>query len=80
MPFRIVYTKEFLKRYKTLTETEKNQVKNKLVLLSENPKHPSLRTKRIQGTKDLFECSVNMDIRIICPLLLPTAIKGGSEL
>ncbi|MCM1125331.1 MAG: hypothetical protein NC429_02560 [Lachnospiraceae bacterium] len=22
-------------------------------------------TKRIQGTKDLFECSVNMDIRII---------------
>ena len=27
--------------------------------------HPSLRTKRIQGTKDLFECNVNMDIRII---------------
>lgn len=27
--------------------------------------HPSLRTKRIQGTTDLFECSVNMDIRII---------------
>ncbi len=27
--------------------------------------HPSLRTKRIQGIKDLFECSVNMDIRII---------------
>ncbi len=22
-------------------------------------------TKRIQGTKNLFECSVNMDIRII---------------
>ena len=32
---------------------------------AENPMHPSLRTKRIQGTKDLFECSVNMDIRII---------------
>ena len=26
---------------------------------------PSLRTKRIQGTIDLFECSVNMGIRII---------------
>ena len=27
--------------------------------------HPSLRTKRIQGSSYLFECSVNMDIRII---------------
>lgn len=27
--------------------------------------HPSLRTKRIQGIDRLFECSVNMDIRII---------------
>ena len=34
-------------------------------LLAENPFHPSLRTKRIQGATDLFECSVNMDIRII---------------
>jgi len=27
--------------------------------------HPSLRVKKIQGTKNLFECSVNMDICII---------------
>ena len=27
--------------------------------------HPSLRTKRIKGMDNLFECSVNMDIRII---------------
>lgn len=27
--------------------------------------YPSLRTKRIQETTDLFECSVNMDIRIV---------------
>lgn len=37
----------------------------KLNLLAENPFHPSLRTKKIQGTTDLFECSINMDIRII---------------
>jgi len=34
-------------------------------MLAENPKHPFLRCKRIQGTNNLFECSVNMDIRII---------------
>ena len=48
-----------------MTATEKKQVKLKVEILSENPLHPSLRTKRIQGTDDLFECSVNMDIRII---------------
>lgn len=65
MAFRIVYTDSFLKQFKGLTEIEKKQVKNKLLLLSQNPNHPSLRTKRIQGQKELFECSVNMDIRII---------------
>lgn len=44
---------------------QKKLLKSKLELLTENPSHPSLRTKRIQGTIDLFECSVNMDIRII---------------
>lgn len=51
--------------FKGLNAQEKKQLKNKLELLAENPSHPSLRTKRIQGTTDLFECSVNMDIRII---------------
>lgn len=40
-------------------------MQNKLRLLAENPLHPSLRVKRIQGSAGLFECSVNMDIRII---------------
>jgi mRNA-degrading endonuclease YafQ of YafQ-DinJ toxin-antitoxin module len=31
----------------------------------ENNLHHSLRTKEIQGQKDLYESSINMDIRII---------------
>ena len=34
-------------------------------LLVENVLHPSLRTKKIKGKKDLYESSINMDIRII---------------
>jgi len=30
-----------------------------------NPYHPSLRTKKIKGFEGLFECSVNIDIRIL---------------
>ena len=65
MPYQITYTKRFKKHYQKLTAAEKKQIKAKVALLSENPLYPSLRTKRIQGTDDLFECSVNMDIRII---------------
>ncbi len=65
MAYQITFTKRFEKHFKELSAQERKQLRNKLQLLSENPMHPSLRTKRIQGTKDLFECSVNMDIRII---------------
>ena len=65
MAYRITYTKRFEKHYKKMTAPEKDQIRSKVELLSENPLHPSLRTKRIQGTDDLFECSVNMDVRII---------------
>lgn len=65
MAYKITYTKRFEKHLKGLTQQEKKQIKNKVEILAENPFHPSLRTKRIQGTDDLFECSVNMDIRIV---------------
>ena len=65
MSFQFTYTDRFKKHFKNLTDIEKKQLHNKLQLLKENPLHPSLRTKRIQGTVNLFECSVNMDIRII---------------
>jgi mRNA-degrading endonuclease YafQ of YafQ-DinJ toxin-antitoxin module len=65
MAYQYTMTKRFEKHFKTLTAQEKQLLMKKLVLLAENPTHPSLRTKRIQGAEDLFECSVNMDIRII---------------
>ena len=65
MAYQLTFTDRFQKHFKKLTENEKKQIMKKLALLAENPMHPSLRTKRIQGTSNLFECSVNMDIRII---------------
>ena len=65
MPLKITYTQRFKKHYLNLSQAEKTQFQNKLRLFCENIAHPSLRAKRIQGTKDLFEFSVNMDIRVI---------------
>ncbi len=65
MKFRIVFTKPFEKSLKKLTSVEQRQVASKLKILQINPFHPSLRTKKIKGFQGLFECSVNMDIRIL---------------
>ena len=65
MAYQLTFTDRFQKHFRTLTEQEKKQLRQKLELLVENPLHPSLRTKRIQGTADLFEFSVNMSIRVI---------------
>jgi hypothetical protein len=37
---------------------------SKLKVLSQNPYHPSLRTKKIKGKEDIFESSINMSIRM----------------
>lgn len=44
---------------------KKKQTKKQLKFFIENPLHPSLRTKKIQGAEGMWESSVNMDIRII---------------
>ena len=65
MAYQFTFTARFQKHFKTLTSKEKNLITKKLEILAKDPTHPSLRTKQIQGTDKLFECSVNMDIRII---------------
>lgn len=65
MAYHFTFTQRFQKHFRSLTVQEKNQIIKKLKLLAKNPTHPSLRTKRIQGEDRLFECSVNMDLRII---------------
>lgn len=65
MKFKIVFTKAFEKSLKKLTPIEQRQVAIKLKILQTSPFHPSLRTKKIKGFDGLFECSVNMDIRIL---------------
>ena len=65
MAYKITYSKAFKKHYKKLSEVAKKQIKKKIKFFVENPTHPSLRTKKIQGTDGIWESSVNMDIRII---------------
>jgi len=60
----IYYTELFAHKVKALPVEIKKALKAKLELMVENPRHPSLRTKKIQGQEGLFEASVTMGIRM----------------
>lgn len=61
---KIRYSQNFLDKVQELSEDVKKALKAKLEIMVQNPRHPSLRTKKIQGQKDIFEASITMDIRM----------------
>jgi len=63
--YKLEYSKAFAKSLKKLSANEQQAAAVKLNMLIENPLHPSLRTKRVQRLKDVYESSINMDIRIL---------------
>ena len=60
---KIRRSSSFLKDYKKLPEEIKPRVNKKLELLFENPRHPSLRFKKLKGT-DKFEIRISKGYRL----------------
>ena len=57
----------FIKELKKLIKkgvVTSSQIQKFFALIEENPQHPSLRTKKIQGTSGIFEASITMAIRV----------------
>jgi len=65
MNYQISFSNNFKKSFKRLTLVEKQLFYSKLELFIKDTNHPSLRTKKMKGTKILFESSINMSIRVI---------------
>ena len=57
------FTKRFKKEYKALPKDIQKTFDEKLSLLLNNVSHPSLRVKRIQGTKYRWGGSITMNYR-----------------
>ena len=60
----LFFSERFKKDYKLFSADIKQVINSKLKILSENPQHSSLRTKKIRGREDIFETSINMHIRM----------------
>ena len=61
---KIRFTRRFLKSFARLPAAVQDKVKKQLALLADNPRHPSLQTKPIQGATGLFEARVDIDYRL----------------
>ena len=68
------FSKRFKKEFKKLPQNIQKSFNEKLSLLLQNMLHPSLRVKRIQGTKDRWEGSVTMKYRFTFELIEDTII------
>lgn len=62
--YNLVYVETFLKSLKKFSKEEQKLIAKKLDLLAQNPFYKSLRTKKYWGLDNVFEMSVNMDIRV----------------
>ncbi len=66
---KLVRSNRFKREFKKLPSHVREQVIKKLELLAANPRHPSLRVKKIRGEvrgyRDVFEGSITMDYRFL---------------
>jgi mRNA interferase RelE/StbE len=60
---KIEYPETFLRQFKELPKDVQQKGRKAIRLLAENPRHPSLRSKPIQGTKGIYEASLDMQDR-----------------
>lgn len=61
---QIERTDYFKKDYQGLSKEVRERVEKAIELLLTDPRHPSLRTKKVQGTRGIWEASVTLKYRM----------------
>ena len=57
------FASTFKKHYKKLPPNIQEKVDKTLLLLEQNPSHPSLHFKKMEGTKDIYEWRISDNYR-----------------
>lgn len=60
----VLFTEQFEQAYEKLTKAEKRSVRKALGLLGDNRKHPSLRVKKMEGGKNIWEARPSTRLRM----------------
>lgn len=62
-------TRKFDRQFKALDEKTARQAAKAIEFFIQDPTHPSLRLKKIQGTDACYEIRVNISIRIVVEIV-----------
>lgn len=60
---RLELTKRFQRDFRALSEPIQRRVEKQLVLFLQNPRHPSLRIKKMEGFHDIWEGRITQSYR-----------------
>lgn len=63
MLLKLTLTERFRKSALEFEPAARDKLEKQIALLASDPRHPSLRVKKIQGTGSVFEARVDRDIR-----------------
>lgn len=58
-----IFTKPFIKQYRKLPKRIQEKIDEQIALLLENPKHPSLGIKKMEGPNDIWEGRITQSYR-----------------
>jgi len=61
---KVAFTKPFMKDYQGLPENIRKQIDEQIGRLLDNPRHPSLRLKKMEGHPSIWEARISQDYRM----------------
>lgn len=61
---KVSFTKPFKRDYKGLPENIQDQADKQIIQLMENPKHPSLNIKKMEGHESIWEARISKGYRM----------------
>ena len=60
----VVFTDLFEEAFEKLTKSEKQSARKAVALLGDNPKHPGLRVKKMEGGRNIWEARASVRLRM----------------
>jgi len=61
---KLAFTKPFMKDYKGLPKNIQEQIDDQITRLLDNPKHPSLQIKKMEGHQSIWEARITGGYRM----------------
>ena len=71
---KVVFTEQFEQAYEKLAAAEKRSVGRALARLGDNPKHPGLRVKKLEGKQGVWEARPSKRLRMTFQMVGETIV------